>query len=134
MPDEIDLVEVLNSDDPITGFTGTPTGAVAADVEVIFEPSSTGGPRLTYDGLAGLVEGWRDWLLPWHSYHVKIEEFIDAGDQVVVPVLVRARTERHGVEMEHRPASVWRVQDGKVVAVHFFLDQGEAARFAGLDN
>lgn len=85
MPDEIDLVVVLNSDDPIAGFTGTPTGAVAADVEVM-------------------------------------------------PVLVTARTERHGVEMEHRPASVWRVQDGKVVAVHFFLDQGEAVRFAGLDN
>ena len=134
LPDEIDLVEVMRSEDPIAAFIGAPTGTVAPDVEVVFEAAGAGGPAPSYQGLEGLIEGWREWLTPWHSYHITFEDLIDAGDDVVVPATVTARTERHGVEVEHRPSSVWTVRDGKVVAVHFFLERAEALRFAGIDN
>jgi ketosteroid isomerase-like protein len=87
---------------------------------------------LSYRGIEGLIEGWRDWLTPWESYRLEVEEFIDAGDQVLELVRVRARTSRHGVDVEHRPAAVWTVEDGVVVAVHFFLERPEAFGFAGL--
>jgi ketosteroid isomerase-like protein len=134
LPDDVDLVEVIRSEDPIVAFIGTPTGAVAPGVEVVFEATSAGGPAPSYRGLEGLVEGWREWLTPWDSYHIHFEDFIDAGDDVVVPATVTARTERHGVEFEHRPSSVWRVRDGTVVAIHFFLERAEALKFAGIDN
>jgi ketosteroid isomerase-like protein len=36
------------------------------------------------------------------------------------------------VEVEHRPAAVWTVDDGQVTAVTFFLDRDEAFEFAGI--
>src|SRR5436190_21439993 len=131
MPDEIDLVEVLKSDDPLAIFAGRPLESIEPDIEVIFEASYAGGPPLTFEGLGGLLEGWLDWLIPWETYRVKIDQIVDAGDDVVVPVTVRARTERHGVEVEHSPAAVWNVRGGRVTAVHFFLDRDHAFAFAG---
>jgi ketosteroid isomerase-like protein len=130
MPDDVDLVEVLNSDNPPAAFGGA--GTVAPDVEVVFAPTETGGPGRSFTGLEGFAEGWRDWLMPYHSYRLKAEEFIEAGDNVVVHVHVKARTERHGVDIEHRPSSVWTVRDGMIVAVHFFLDRDNALEFAGV--
>ena len=80
----------------------------------------------------GLVEGWQDWLIPWESYVITVDEFVDAGDKVVTLVRIRGRTSRDGVEVEHRPAAVWTVGDGQVTAVTFFLDRDEAFEFAGI--
>ena len=109
MPDEVDLVEVVNSDVPVGPFGGAPTDLVAPDVEVRFigpyETTPTEG--LAYEGTEGLVAGWREWLLPYHSYRISPEEFLDAGEQVVMHARVSARTERDGVAIVHRPSSVW---------------------------
>jgi ketosteroid isomerase-like protein len=131
MPAEIDLVDVVNSDNPAAMF-GAVAGRVSQDVEVMFAPPPTGGPGLEFHGLDGLVEGWRDWLSPWDSYRITAEEFIDAGENVVLHAHVAARTERHGVDVEHSPSSVWTVKDGVIVAVHFFLDRDDALAFAGV--
>jgi ketosteroid isomerase-like protein len=131
MPLEADLIEVVRSDDPVAAFTGM-RGAILPDLEVVFEASPVGGPALTYQGLEGMIEGWRDWLMPWASYWIAIEDFVDGGDHVVVPVRVVARTERDGVEVTHRPAAVWTVRDGKLVAVRFYLEQTQAFEYAGL--
>jgi hypothetical protein len=133
VPDEIDLVAVINSADPVAVFAGGPTGPLAPDLEVLFAPPPSGGPGLAYQGIEGLVAGWREWLSPWHSYRMSTEEFIDAGANVVVHVRVTARTERHGVEVEHKPSSVWTVENDEIVAVRFFLERGDALRFAGID-
>jgi ketosteroid isomerase-like protein len=130
MPDEVDLVEMLNSDNPAALFGAA--GVVSPDVEVVFAPPPVGGPGLHFNGIEGLVEGWRDWLAPWHSYRLRAEEFIDAGDNIVVHVHVQARTERHGVDVEHDPSSVWTLKSGKVVAVRFFLQREDALMFAGV--
>lgn len=130
MPDDIDLVELINSDTPAAAF-----GAgrhMAPDMEVVFAATRSGAPGLHFSGVEGLTEGWRDWLTPYHTYRIKPEEFIDAGDSVVVHVHVTARTERHGVDIEHRPSSVWTVKDGNVVSVYFFLDRTAALEFAGV--
>jgi SnoaL-like domain len=126
VPTEIDLVEVLASDDPATVFVGDISGVVDPDIEVIFEPSSVGGPGLEFRGLDGLLEGWRDWLLPWESYRITVEDFVDAGENVILAARVVGRTERHGVEMEHDPAAVWTFRDGKLIRVRFFLERAEA--------
>jgi ketosteroid isomerase-like protein len=64
---------------------------------------------------------------------MEIEECVDAGDQVVMLVSVRGRTSRGGVEVEHRPAAVWTLEDGKVTAITFFLEREQAFEFAGID-
>jgi hypothetical protein len=131
LPGEVDMVEVLASVNPIAAL-GVPPNAVSPDLEVLFAAPRTGGPGLSYHGIDGFAEGWRDWLSPWQSYRIELEEVIDVGDQVLSLVRVKARTSRHGVEVEHRPAAIWTVMDGKVVAMRFFLEQSEAFEYLGL--
>jgi ketosteroid isomerase-like protein len=131
VPREMDLVEVLKSDDPVAGFIAS-SDAVSPDVEVTFAASHSGGPGLVFHGLDGLIEGWRDWLMPWESYRFEVEDLIGAGDNVVQTVRVAARTERHGVEVEHRPAAVWTIEGGRIVAIRFYLEHDQAFEYAGL--
>lgn len=132
LPEEADLVEVLASDDPVAALTGDPN-LVLPDLEVEFAGTQSGAPGIHYRGLDGLVEGWRDWLIPWASYRMRIKEHIDAGDKVVQLASVRARTSRDGVEFEHDAAAVWTLRNVTPVAVHFFLEPEDALRFAGVE-
>jgi ketosteroid isomerase-like protein len=134
MPHEVDLIEVFASDDPILAFSGSSSPPIRPDIEIEFAGTASGAPGLSYRGLDGLIEGWRDWLTPWQSYHIRVEDVLDAGANVVVLAAVRARTSRDGVEVEHRPAAVWTIRDGSVMAVHFFLERAEALRFAGIER
>jgi ketosteroid isomerase-like protein len=132
MPREVDLVEILKGDDPLSVFIGSPLDSLDPDINVVFEASHAGGPPVTFEGVDGLLEGWRDWLIPWEAYRITVERVVDAGDEVVVAASVSARTERHGVEVRHRPASVWTLRNGKIVTVRFFLEQSDAFDFAGV--
>jgi len=129
--DKVDLVHYFGE-----GAPPIPAEAVAAfapDVEVEFMPATLGeSPH--YRGVKGLVKGWREWLGPWESYWIEGEEWLDAGDEVVGLARVRARTKRDGVVVEHAPAAVWTIKDGKIVRVRFYLDRAEAFEAAGLDR
>jgi ketosteroid isomerase-like protein len=86
----------------------------------------------TYAGVEGFREMWLDWLQPWATYHVQVDEVIDAGDRVVV--LVRDRGRRHDMdaEVELISGSVWKVRDARIVRVEFCGNRGEALETAGL--
>jgi ketosteroid isomerase-like protein len=105
---------------------------VAADAEILFMPTWRGMPTGRYHGVEGLLEGWRDWLEPYSSYQFEVEELVDGGEVVVSFVQVRAITARDGVPVEHRPAVVWTVRDGRVARVAFYLDREAAIEDAGL--
>jgi ketosteroid isomerase-like protein len=130
-PEEIDLAEVLASDNPVVLLIGD-ADIVSPDFEVEFAGTYSGAPQREYRGLEGLLEGWRDWLEPYDSYRLSVEEVIDAGTSVLTLVRVHARTRRHGVELEHSPAAVWTIEDGKLAGAHFFLERKYAFEFAGL--
>lgn len=132
-PARVDLVEGLAEADAGGDFLtpNAPADSFADDFEVEWVASSS-TQRPHYRGLAGMIEGWRDWLTPWASYRIDAEDFLDAGDEVVVLVHVRAKTSRDGVVMEHSPAAVWTIEDGKVIRIRFFLERDIALVAAGL--
>lgn len=106
------------------------------DFEVRFISQYTSGPtELDTKGADGLAAAWREWLIPFKSYRLELEDVIDAGDNVVTFVRVDARTERDDVLVQHSPAAVWRFSnEGKLVALHFYLDRAEALEAAGLPS
>jgi ketosteroid isomerase-like protein len=130
-PTDVDLVDLFVRGDG-SGFGMDPV-LFEDDFEVQFLAESAGAETLTYRGVEGLMEAWRDWLEPWTSYHLEVEEFLDAGDKVVAPVRVRARTAHDSVAVEHAPAGVWTIRDGKIAAIRFYLDRQEAMAAAGLN-
>jgi ketosteroid isomerase-like protein len=138
----VDLLRQLQFDgaDFVELFEGGPAdlppdalSVLAPDFEVRFVPASV-GERPSYRGLEGFLEGWQDWLTPWASYHLEVEDFIEVGDDTVVTLArVHAKTERDGVAVEHAPAAVWTFEGGKVVRIEFYLEREEAFEAAGLD-
>ena len=119
---------------PDPAATGIDVTAFASDFETEFIARRIFGsirPR-TFHGLQGFAESWRDWLEPWESYYIEAEEFIDAGEEVVSLTRVVAQTTRDSVAVEHRPAAVWSVREGKIVRVRFYVERKEALEVAGL--
>jgi ketosteroid isomerase-like protein len=128
-PHEVDVVELAQNPAVLPQFAA----AISPETEVVFMTGALGVPNPTFQGIAGLVEGWRDWLEPYESYRLEVEDFIDAGgDRVVVPARVQARTRRDGVLVEHSPAAVCTISNGKLARVSFHLDRLQALEAVGL--
>src|SRR5437588_4190006 len=129
-PSGVDLVDAFSDD--AEPFAELPGALFAADFESAFIASELGMSFGPVQGVEGFADGWRNWLEAWNRYEIQAEEFIDAGERVVVFARVSARTGRDGVEMEHAPAAIWTLRDGLVVRIEFYLDRDEALRAAGL--
>jgi ketosteroid isomerase-like protein len=71
------------------------------------------------------------WDGVWESVSRRPEEFIDTGDQVVMPFTTNERG-RDGIELETRVAWLWSFKDGQIAQVTFFQDRREALEAAGL--
>jgi ketosteroid isomerase-like protein len=113
--------------------------ATAEAAAEVFDPAVESVPAwrgagTTYSGLDGFREMWLDWLEPWASYHVQVDEIVEVGDSVVV--LVRDRARRHGmdVEVELVSGSVWTFGNGKVVRVQFHANREELREAVGLET
>jgi ketosteroid isomerase-like protein len=129
-PTDVDLVEVFASDEVATqAMVDAFAGVFGEDFAAQFISSEMELPE--YRGVGGFIAAWGDWLAPWASYRIEAERFIDAGDDVVVLARIRGRTARDGVTVEHTPAAIWSLREGKVVALRFYLDREEALKAAG---
>jgi ketosteroid isomerase-like protein len=104
---------------------------IAPDIEIEFLPPALGS-NLGGEGLAGMIAGWREWLEPYESYVITIEDFEEVGENdVYIPVRVHARTHRDGVVVEHAPAALATIRDGVLVRMRFYLDRDLARGEAG---
>jgi hypothetical protein len=113
--------------------------ATAEAVAELFDPAVESVPAwrgagTTYSGINGFREMWLDWLEPWASYHVQVDEMFDVGDSVVV--LVRDRARRHGmdVEVELISGSLWTFGNGKIVRVQFYANREELREAVGFET
>ena len=104
------------------------------DPDIAWE-NHTGGAvelqGLSYRGHEGVRQFWRDWLEPFGTFEAHAEEFIDAGDQVVVPWRASARGKASGAEVEMHRCNVYRVNNGRVSRVDVFETKAEALEAAG---
>lgn len=67
----------------------------------------------------------------WDGFAAVPEEFLDAGDTVVVLGRYRGTFKATGLVMDAQLAHVWRVTDGKAVRFQQFTDTLQAARVTG---
>lgn len=85
-----------------------------------------------YVGVEGLRRFVDELGETWEDMRLEPEELIDAGDQVVVPILARLSGRGSGLAMQDRIVQVWSVRAGKAERVQVFTDRAEALRAAGL--
>ena len=102
------------------------------DCEILGPSAITGGQSEPRTGLEALRALWLDWLDPWESYRVEIDDVIDAGEHVVT--LTRSYGRRAGMDLEVSilAGTVWTVRDGKIARVTFCARQSEALEAVGL--
>jgi ketosteroid isomerase-like protein len=132
-PTGLDLVQVFSAA-PDELASEREAELFTDDFEVCFLSGAPGMEKLEARGVNGLVAMWREWLKPWKSFRLDVEELIDAGDDVVVFARVQSRTARDDVLVEHSPTAVWNIREGKVAGITFYLDRAEALEAAGLSE
>src|SRR3954467_15733253 len=71
-------------------------------------------------------------LEAWEERRLEAEEFIDAGDNVVVLLHEYRRGRGSGVELETDTAVVVAVNRGRVVRIQGYMDRQQALEAAGL--
>jgi ketosteroid isomerase-like protein len=90
--------------------------------------------RIEYRGVADLIEGWRDWLAPYESFRMEVEDVIESDDVLVTCVRQFGTPVGGGPELEAAGAAVWWLREGRLVRVEFNLNREAALRSAGLDS
>jgi ketosteroid isomerase-like protein len=102
------------------------------DIEIEWLASNP--DALFYRGHDGAVRAITDWLDAWNAFQVETTEYIDAGDQVLVPNVQRARGKGSGAEVELRTTFVCTVRDGKIARIKEVKTMAEAREVAGLSE
>src|SRR5215208_5315395 len=99
---------------------------VQPDFVTVMVSESAGSQE--FRGIEGFKEALHDWISPYESFRLEIEEAIVCEDKLVFLARQVATTRHDGVEVETESASVWWAEDGQIRQVAFYLD-----RRAGLE-
>jgi ketosteroid isomerase-like protein len=103
-------------------------GLCDQEVEVYVSPEvvRTVPPRGHRDVKAWLC-GWFD---SWHDYQPEPEDFVEAGDQVVALVHLRARGKGSRFEIDEEIADVFEVDEGKISKLRLYVERDVALAHA----
>ena len=103
------------------------------EIEVVFADGPAPG---SWRGLAGMAEGWRDFLSVWEGFRVEAEEYLELDDERVLALHRHSgRGKTSGVELERmvaKGANLFHVHDSKVTRFVTYLDRERALADLGL--
>jgi ketosteroid isomerase-like protein len=85
-----------------------------------------------YRGHAGVERWLRDWGDAWAEWSFEPEEFIDAGDAVIVVGHMHAKGMGSGVELDRQDALVYRFRDDKIVRTDYYNSKEQGLEAAGV--
>jgi ketosteroid isomerase-like protein len=106
-----------------------------ADREIEFV-SADGPTPGSWTGLAGMTEGWREFLGAWEDFRIEVDEYRELDDERIL-VLTRhsGRGKTSGVELEQvrsKGAALYHIRDGKVTKLLFYWNRELAFADLGL--
>ena len=121
-------LEVVNR----TGVRAFMRQAATAFPEFEIDWSESVGPqRGVYRGLEQAVRFAEEWSHLFEQMRIEPEEFIDAGESVVVPNTAYLRG-RNGVEVQARSAFVYVLHDKKLHQLRLYQSKDDALAAVGL--
>jgi ketosteroid isomerase-like protein len=83
-----------------------------------------------YRGHAGVLSSLRVSRAAFKGLDIVPEEFVDAGDQVIVVFRFRGEGRESGVSIDERLAHLWTIRDEQAVRMEVFSGRDEALRVA----
>ena len=87
------------------------------------------GTRRGPEGFVRVIEEARE---SFEDFRTEPEDFIDAGDVVVVPARISGRGRTSGATQEAHLVHLWALRDGKVIRAEVYRTVEEALDAAGL--
>jgi ketosteroid isomerase-like protein len=84
-------------------------------------------------GIEGFREALTDWISPYETFRLEIEEAIVEEDKLVFLARQVGTTKHAGVEVVTESATIWWLEDGLIRQAVFYLDQKAALKAAGID-
>jgi ketosteroid isomerase-like protein len=130
---ETNVVTLFRDETTFAALVEAGTPFFHEDFEVV-APTIVAGRDVRLVGFDGLRAVWLEWLDPWESYRVEIEDVIDVGDAAVVLFRDYGRRGGMAAEISVSGGTVWTVRDGKVARVAFYPVRSEALAAAGLSE
>ena len=107
------------------------------DPAIVWDQTSydTGELSGCYHGHDGVRQFFREWLAPFEDYYAHADDFIEAGDAVVVRCRQGGRGKSSGVMVQMPPyLQVYRLQDRLIVRIEVYRSQPEALAAVGLQE
>ncbi len=122
------VLAAMSVGDPEAAFALADPGVVIDTTRFVFNPS-------TYVGIEGLRQLWTETNEGWEEMRTEPDEFIDAGERVVVIGRLVARAKASGVKVERPTGQVWTIRSGLVVRWEIgYTDPREALKAVGLEE
>jgi ketosteroid isomerase-like protein len=83
----------------------------------------------TYVGEEGIRRYFESFYDAMEEVHLIPQDFIEAGERVIVPTRLVAKGRTAGVEVEQKIGVVWSFREGKILGLDVFatLDEAQAA-------
>jgi ketosteroid isomerase-like protein len=103
------------------------------DFEVTTPPELASEPD-TYRGEAGIRRYFDSFYEAMEEVHFVPDEFVDAGEHVIVPTRLVATGRTTGIEVEQAVVLVWSFREGKIVRVEPVATLEEARERCGLQS
>jgi uncharacterized protein len=89
----------------------------------------------TYRGHDGVAKLFSEWFAVFDDLRFDPQEFIDAGDDVVIAVLqLSGRIRGSGEEVKMPETHVWTMRDGKGVECREYPTTAEAIKAVGMEQ
>ena len=98
-----------------------------------FDFSRSVGPGRAVYSLDQMRRYFDEFVQAWESLRLEVDEFIEAGEHVVMPNTLHAQG-RDGIEVQARAAWVWTIRDGSVARLCFYQERQDALEAVGLSE
>ena len=108
-------------------------GEIRAHADLVWDVSELGWPdQQIYAGPEGANQFNAEWAAAWDDWEMEPEEFIDAGERVLVILTQRGRSKATGIPVEMRFAQVWTLRDGQAIRMQMYANPADALEAVGL--
>jgi ketosteroid isomerase-like protein len=104
------------------------------DPHIVFTLFANSPDADVHVGVEAVGAATRDLLETWADYKLKAEEFIPAGDSVLVSVRQQGVARISGVPTDEHFFTLWSFRGRKVIRIENFPERAEALEAAGLSE
>jgi uncharacterized protein len=116
------------------GWLRGDSGLDKLDPEISMVESTTLPGAASADGIEAVERYMRSFARHWEQIRFEPQEYIDAGNQVVVVARLVGQGKKSGVEVTRTWAYVWTLREGKALRMVGYADRAQALEAVGLTD